>query len=254
MTKPNVRGAVQLLALSAAALLLPVQTCAAFGLDEVYSPNVEYGEMSIEVNGAQSFDPDPAKNGAQVGEVTFEFGLAPRFTVEVSGEYNTDPGSSMQLVAHEVQGRYQFFEPGEKWLDAGFLLNYDWSTQSGTPDALGVKLLLQKDMGKWTHTANLGFTQNMGTFPQLTGDADYTLLWSTRYRSNEYFQPGFEIQSDLGTPSQLGYFNQQEHYMGPAIYGRIFDHLKYQAAYFFGASDGSARNAARLLLEYEMHF
>ena len=242
--------------LRAACILLAwvSQSSHAFGLDEVYSPNVEYGEVSLEVNGAQAFDPSSDKNGAQVGEATLEIGITPRITVEVSGEYNTDPGSSMQLVAHEIQGRYQLLEAGEYWLDAGVLVEYDFSTLSGVPDTVGFKLLLQKDVGKLTHTANIGFTQNVGTFPQLTGGADYTFLWSTRYRSSEYFQPGFEIQSDLGQSQQLGYFSQQEHYIGPSIYGKLFGQFKYQAAYFFGASDAAARNAARFLIEYEMHF
>ena len=94
----------------------------------------------------------------------------------------------------------------------------------------------------------------MGAFPQLTDSADYTFLWSTRYRYSEEFQPGIEIQSDLGSASNFGNFNQQEHYIGPAIYGKLFGRLSYQAGYYFGASDVAAKNAARFLLEYETHF
>ena len=238
----------------ASALLMQAQSGMAFGLDEVYSPNTEYGEASLEISGAQSFDPSAAKNGAKVGEATLEIGIAPRVTVELSGEYSADPGGSLQLVAHEVQGRYQFFEPGERWVDIGLLVQYDFSTQSDSPDTLGAKLLLQKDVGRFTHTANLGFTQNVGAFPQLTDSADYTFLWSTRYRYSEEFQPGIEIQSDLGSASNFGNFNQQEHYIGPAIYGKLFGRLSYQAGYYFGASDVAAKNAARFLLEYETHF
>lgn len=231
-----------------------MQSSFALGLDEVYSPNAEFGEMSLEISHARSFDKQSAKDGAKVGEITLEAGLTPRFVLAVSGEYSADPGSSMQLNAHQFEGRYQFFESGEQWMDVGALVAYSFSKQTDTPDTLEVKLLLQKDVGKFTHTANIGFTQNVGTFPQLTGEADYTFLWSTRYRYNEYFQPGFEIQSDLGSSSQFGYFNQQEHYIGPSVQGKLFGHLKYQAAYLFGVSDPAAQRAVRLNLEYEMHF
>ena len=231
-----------------------MQSSFAFGLDEVYSPNAEYGEMSLEVSNARSVDNNPAKNAAQVGEITLEAGLTPRTVLAVSGEYSADPGNAMQLDARQIEGRYQFFEPGEQWMDVGALMSYSSSTQTGSPDTLEVKLLLQKDVGKFTHTANIGFSQNVGTFPQLTDQPDYTFIWSTRYRSSEYFQPGFEIQSDLGSGSQVGYFSQQEHYMGPSLQGKLFGHLNYQVAYLFGVSDAAAQQAFRLNLEYEMHF
>ncbi len=226
----------------------------AFGLDEVYSPNVEYRELAFEVSHARSFDSDPAKDAAKVGELSFEIGLTPRLVFVASGEYESDPGEALQFTAHQIEGRYQFFESGEHWLDAGLLVAYSFAKPADTPDQLELKLLLQKDTGKFTHTANIGFSQNVGKFPQLTDEANYSFVWSTRYRHSTEFQPGFEIQSDLGPASQVGYLKQQEHYMGPSVQGKLFGHLKYQAAFLFGVTDPAAQRAARLTLEYETHY
>jgi hypothetical protein len=42
--------------------------------------------------------------------------------------------------------------------------------------------------------------------------------------------------------------------IGPAAYGEIIPNLKYEAAIYQGVSHAAAKNAARILLEYEVFF
>ncbi len=233
-------------------LALIAQPENANALDEIYSPNVEQGELSVEYNGSRTFDANPAKNNSQEQEVAFEYGINSRWEVEVSGGFEKNPDETFTFNDLELENRFQFFEAGEYWMDSGFLVAYDHAIHQGDADTLETKLLLQKDIGRITTTANIGFEQEVGV--NAAGGPDYVFLWNTRYRYNEYFQPGIEIQSDLGQDSELRHWNDQEHYIGPAVYGRLFGHLNYQAGYYVGVSDGAASNAARILVEYEMHF
>lgn len=52
----------------------------------------------------------------------------------------------------------------------------------------------------------------------------------------------------------MRHFREQEHYIGPAVYGRVFGHIKYEAALLAGVSDAASDAAGRLLIEYETFF
>ncbi len=223
-----------------------------WALDEIYSPNVEQGEVSLEYNGSRTFDNNSAKNDAQEHEIALEYGVNSRWEVEGSAGFTRDPAANVELEDVEVENRVQFFEQGQYWLDSGLLVAFDDATHHGDANNLEVKLLMQKDIGRFTNTANIGFDQAVGK--NATGGPDYVFLWSTRYRYSELAQPGFEIQSDLGEGETVQHFSQQQQYVGPALYGRILGNLHYETAYLFGVSEASASGAARILLEYEMHF
>ena len=149
-------------------------------------------------------------------------------------------------------GRYQFFEQGEHWLDAGLLLTYGRATHNTDADAIEAKLLLEKQSGPFLHRANIGVEQEVGS--HAVDAPDRIFLWNSRYRYDAHFEPGFEIQSDFGRAAEAPRFNMQEHYVGPAIYGQIVPNLKYEAAYYRGISDAASTSAARVLIEYEMYF
>lgn len=222
-------------------------------LDNIHPPYAEQGEVALEYAGNRTFDRSPTKNDAEEHEIALEYGPTSWWVVETSAGLAKDPGGNVKLDHAELESRFQFFDPGEYWLDTGLLLAYDFTTRNQQPDSGEVKVLLQKDFGKISSTANIGFSQDVGRF-SASGGPDYAFLWNTRYRLNEYFQPGLELQSDLGQAHRLGHFDLQQHYLGPAVWGRLFGHLKYQVAFFRGISDASAEYAARLQLELEQRF
>jgi hypothetical protein len=223
----------------------------ASALDEIYSPNAEPGEMALEYNGDRTFDKDPGKDDSEGHSFSLEYGLTDRITVETGAGFAQEPADALKLEKIEVETRAQFFEQGENWVDSGLLVAYGFGIQPHAPDNVEVKLLLQKDTGGFTYMANIGFEAGVGQ--DAGGGPEYSFLWNSRYRLNEMFQPGIELQSGLGQDEELRHFDQQEHYIGPAAYGKLFGNVRYQAAWLFGASDAAAESAARIMLEYEMH-
>lgn len=235
--------------LAASMLFLPLQ---AHALDEIYSPNAETGELSLEYNGSRTFNSHGDKNNEQEHELALEYGAGNWWTTEVSAGFERDPGDDLRMEDVEFENRFQFFQPGEKWLDSGLLVAVQGPVHEHDPYGLEVKALLQKDVGRFTSKANIGFEQEFGN--GASGGIEPEFLWSTRYRYAEYVEPGFEIQSDFGQGRVISHFSQQEHYVGPAVYGKLFGSLHYEAAYLFGVSQSSSNAAGRVLLEQEFHF
>lgn len=224
----------------------------ALALDTVYSPHVVKGEMEMEYYGSRTIDGDASKNNAQSHEIEIEYGLTDHFKAKLAGEYEREAEGRKRFTKVEVGGQYQFGEQGEYWLDSGLLLAYGMSTENRSPNTLEAKLLLEKQFGKFLNRANIGLEQEVGHYA--SGGPERSILWSTRYRYSNYIEPGFEIQSNFGKGSDTERFNDQEHYVGPAVYGQLMPGLKYEAAYYKGISDATANSAVRVFLEYEIYF
>jgi hypothetical protein len=235
----------------AATAVLSLVASQAHAIDKIYSPNVVKHELEIEYAGSHTFSGDPSKNNAQSHELEFEYTPTDHLKLELEAAYEREPGGQLTLEAREFGGIYQFFDTGEKWADVALKVMYVKAAQSGDPDAIEAKLLVEKQTGHFLHRANIGFEQPLGSH---AGQAERAFLWNTRYLLNEHFNPGIEIQSDLGTASEGKSFNTQEHYVGPGAYGTIVPGLKYEAVYYWGLSKPTARNGLRLLLEYEKYF
>lgn len=235
------------LAIIVAALIM-VSARPALAIDRIDSPGVEQGQFEMEYHGIRLSDPRSDKNDIQEHEVTVAYTPTERWGTEVTGHFSKDSSSDIEMSGIEWLNTFQFFEPDEYWLNSGATISYTAATIRDEPDAVEVRLLLEKDWGKFTHTANIGFSQDVGS--NADGGPDLVALWRSVYHYTEHFAPGFEIQNDFGKTSDHLSFNEQEHYAGPGIYGSIGKHVEYEAAALFGLTDASSLCAVRLLLNY----
>ena len=240
-----------------AGLAFALNASSAKAIDKLYDPYVNKGEVEIEYSGFRTSDTDKAKNNEQAHELEFGYAFTDYWELELTGGFDRSSDQPMKMDSVEAENKFQITQPGEMWMDVGALVTYVHALHVGDPDSIEAKLLLQKDFGKFSSLANIGLEQGFGN--DNDGGPDFTVLWNNRYRLNEYFQPGIEIQSDFGKTNVHEKFNDQEHYVGPSAYGKLFGgngygDIGYEAAYLFGVTGASPNSAARLMLEYETHF
>lgn len=228
----------------------------------VYSPIVEgKGEVAVETRGLYDIDHNKSKNAVQEYKNAIEYGVTDRWTTELYGEFERQSKqdadentalSSIKFTHLEWENRYQLTEQGQYWLDAGVYFAYEIPVREKDPGEIEGKILLEKSLPHFTHTANFIFKKEVGG--GTTHETEGSLAWSTKYRLLKSFQPGFEYWIDFGEiPKHLPY-DQQVHQLGPAFYGHLTPHIKYDVGYLFGLSHAAAMGELKWNIEYEFVF
>ncbi|MEI6564978.1 MAG: FTR1 family protein, partial [bacterium] len=202
--------------------------------EHVYSPHVVQGEVEIEARGSYDFDGRDDHNGLQGQKCAVGYGVTHYWFTELYGEIanSSEEDKGWEFEAVEWENRFQLSEPGEWPIDTGLYLAYEFSAKDGEPDNAEGKLLLEKQMGDYDHMLNVILEKEVGANAEQNLEAGF--VWSTRYRWTPSFEPGFEWQSDFGELGKGTSFDEQQHQIGPAAYGKIGAHLKYAVGYLFG--------------------
>jgi high-affinity iron transporter len=244
-------AALAALALAAALGLAPRAARAAH---TVYSPIVEQGELALEYRGHRDFDSADARDGAAQHKLEIEYAPTAAWMTSLLGEWEKEPGASLQATEVAWENILQLAPQGKYWLDFGLLAEYAHSLESGGDDAIELGLLAEKPFARSIVTANL--TAERALADGAATELEYALRW--RYRLAERFEPGVELYGELGDWDAFGRLADHEHALGPSLYGKARRSggrgaLAYQAALLFGLTEQSPRMTLRAQLEYEFH-
>jgi len=233
----------------------------AYAEKHVYSPIIEKGEIEFETTGVYDVDHSKSKNAVQEYKNAIGYGVTDRWATELYGGFERQPQqnddgttsiSSVKFTHLEWENRYQLTEQGQYWLDAGLYFAYEIPMREKNPGKIEGKILLEKSTQHFTHIANILFNKEVGG--GTTQETTAGFAWSSRYRLSEHFQPGIEYWIDFGQINEHLPYNQQSHQIGPAFYGHLTPHIKYDVGYFFGISRAAPQGELKWMLEYELRF
>lgn len=145
------------------------------------------------------------------------------------------------LNAYELELKWQLTEQGEYSADWGMLFEYERKPGQDYQEMV-VGVLAEKELGRWSGTANLLFINERGDD---TGDEFETAFaMQARYRKSRSFEPAMEF-----------YVGQNSMAIGPAILGSalvgVRKSINWEAGLMFGVTNVSPDATLRLLLEFE---
>lgn len=220
---------------------------------KVYSPTIDAGEFELEARGYLDVDDNaPGTPQRQIYEVGY--GFTDRWFSSVYIDLEDKAGQPLRDRAVAWENIFQFFEQGERWMDAGLYLEYKAATRKAGADKIEGKLLLEKETGRFVHTVNIILEKEIGDNSDDGTELGYA--YHTVYRWKPEIEFALEAFGNFGEIRDFHGWSRQEHHMGPTILGRLplttKAHLKYELGYLIGLTDDSSNGRLKWLIELEM--
>lgn len=221
--------------------------------DYLYNPIVKKGEYEFGLSYGNISGTAPQQ--AQAGKVSLGYGASERWFTELGIKREQATGAEVSIVT--LENKFQFFETGQYAVDAGLITELEIPVSGIAPWEFKFGPLLQTEFQQWQLNGNLLFRHPFDaqhkTGATYTTTFDYQL--QLKYRMQDTLELGAQALGDLGKWNQWDARNQQNHRIGPAVFGRIkfADHhaLKYNAAWLRGTGSAVPHHTFRMQLEYE---
>jgi len=202
-------------------------------VDKIYHPYVQPLETEVEWRMISADD-------EQLYRLGLGTSLSDRLFVEAY-LIAKDEQNHLAVEAFEIEAKIQLTEQGEYDVDWGLLFELEKVQHEDTWEA-STGVLMEKEWGKWTGTANAHIIYEWGS--EIDNELESLLALQARYRYSRAIEPAIEF-----------YSSENGQAMGPVILGDIrldrANKLHWEAGSIFRLGDKGPSNTWRFLMEYE---
>jgi|GEM_PF-3512186 len=232
---------MKLLALFLSASL--VSWPAVAGVLSVSSPDVKQGEWSVETGMSWEMHDDSEKDDFR--EYVFEIGYSPTYFWNTAFEFSAEQQEgNAEYGVMAWKNTLQFVKQNSEFpLSAGLRLQYEKAHLDGEADEIAARLLLRHQNKILDTRFNIGVEREIGSDAEsdLAGD----VRASVRYKWSDDFKPAIDYLGDTGSLHHLQDFENQDHRIGPVLYGS-FDDISYEAGYLIGLSNKASDQTLKI--------
>lgn len=214
----------------------------------VYSPRVEEGMIEMEYRGQYDIDERASEDAFQKHKFAIGYGFTNWWAAELYAVVEREATGNWIYDETEWENRFQFTEQGEYFVDVGALVEYVHKTENRA-DKIEAFLLLEKQIARTVHTANLGFEQEVDS--NATGGPEPVAALRSMYLLNPHYNPGIEYYGEFNKIGNHGTLSEQHHRAGPALYGDIAPGWSYEIGWLFGLTQATEDHSLKFILEYE---
>jgi len=242
--------------LAAVALGLPAVTLAAPS-DYVRVPSVEYGEREIDFKyGTGKMKDSEGGERESAGSLGVGYGATPWWFTEAYVKYEKEGSSKTKYDAFEWENKFQLTETNKYFADVGFFVELEIPRErheEGYEIAFGP--LFQFDTGPLRWNLNPVFEKVVHSHDGESHSTELLYQAQVAYRLPSV-DVGIQAFGELGKWNEWAPHDEQEHRIGPAVFGKVKlgegrQAIKWNAAVLFGATRATPQTTFRVQAEYE---
>lgn len=224
--------------------------------DYVATPTVETGEFEVDFKAGSARLGDGNRATAQ--SLGLGYGVNSFWFTEFYAKWHGASDGSIagghSFDAFEWENRFQLTETGKYPVDLGFLLEIERPRDHDEGLEVVWGPLLQAEFGRVLGNLNLLVEKNYRA--ATAAPASLTYQWQLRAPVAERIELGVQGFGNLGRWDKWAPHAEQEHSLGPAMFGKLnlgaHQAINYNAGWLVGLTDASARHTVRLQVEWEM--
>lgn len=221
--------------------------------DYVSLPNVEYGEREVDFKLGSARNTESGRLSET--SVGFGYGASEWWFTEIYLKYQREGGLGNRFDAIEWENKFQLTETGRYPVDAGFLIEFEAPRDRSEGYELRFGPLLQSEFGRLQVNANLLLERVLRSSDGIAHATEIGYQWQAKYRWRPAFEWGLQGFGEMGRWNRWDAAEQQNHRLGPAVFGKIAlgnrQALRYNAAWLLGVSTAAPDHTLRLQVEYE---
>jgi len=210
-------------------------------IDKIYHPYVQPLERELEFRSVIENNNGQPAGDRRLLRLGYGQSLNDKWFGEVYLIGTDNDGQDFRLNRYEVEALWQLTEQGEYSADWGLLFEIEKAHSEDIAE-FTTALLVEKEWGRWTGTANLYTTYEFGD--DIKSEFETALAMQARYRYAMHLEPAVELYKGQDT---LGF--------GPVILGShplgTGRRLRWEAGIIFGLDQPTPDQSFKALLEYE---
>jgi hypothetical protein len=179
----------------------------------------------------------------------YNYGLTDKVDIAAYIDLQHENSQEFEYAGSRFRMRGSFWEKGRFPIDLGWYVEAELPHNTESDLEFDVRPILSRDFGKLSIDLNPGF--ELPTVSEERRTLEFNYSARAYYRLSPVIAPAIELYGGIGQIRDVDASREQEHYVFPVVYGKLFDGLKLAVGPGFGLSRGSDKVILKAQIEWE---